>query len=589
MATTGSAPNAGLTQWQIEELSKPLDAGRVSKRTKGGTALSYVEGHDCIRVANEVFGFAGWTRTTETMRCVADREWEGKGRSGWLAAYVARTVVSVLTADGWVQSDGWGYGEGIDYNNPGLAHESAVKEAECVPLTTRILTYSRGWLSHDELDVGEYVLAYNTWGGTYEWSPVLAVRRYDAVPVVRIRAERGFDVVCTPDHKWVVQDGDGDHHRVPANELPSKGMLVLGNGVGMQDEEAVELTPEEAAILGWAVCDGCWKRTRWLDGGGECLQVTITQSKDEGIARLTELLGPPNWVGDEHEQTFPSGQTYSCKAPHRWRIPVERAREILANAGVDDETQLPAAVALWSDECRRAALDAMMAADGTERGVFGKKTRPWVMELFRALVALTGNAACPVRMSSVGDVPTQRLKSRPRVTLRILSVEPCGTADVWCPQTEYGTWVMCGENGMVCVTGNTDATKRALVKFGDQFGLALYDKQQEHVDSGGGNGNGGAQPAQRQQRQQPAQQPANLVDDAPPSALRPAGVATPTQVAAINRERKARGVSGAELKRQLAEWGCDDAAQMPEALVAPALRWLQSFALIADADAVAEQ
>jgi hypothetical protein len=46
----------------------------------------------------------------------------------------------------------------------------------------------------------------------------------------------------------------------------------------------------------------------------------------------------------------------------------------------------------------------------------------------------------------------------------------------------------------------TDAMKRALMTFGNPFGLALYDKRQRQVSSAAGQGDG----AQRQGRQRPA-------------------------------------------------------------------------------------
>ena len=47
----------------------------------------------------------------------------------------------------------------------------------------------------------------------------------------------------------------------------------------------------------------------------------------------------------------------------------------------------------------------------------------------------------------------------------------------------------------------TDATKRALVPFGDPFGLALYDKEQRHVEGDQ------AQPTNQQMAQQFPDQP----------------------------------------------------------------------------------
>ncbi len=128
-------PLGGLTEAQVKALEECLDSAVVKTRKKGGTPLSYIEGHHVIREANRIFGFANWRRETKDMRLVTEREYtskdsSGKARSGYLVAYVARVMVAVRTEDGWIGSDGWGYGEGIDYTNIGQAHESAVKEAE---------------------------------------------------------------------------------------------------------------------------------------------------------------------------------------------------------------------------------------------------------------------------------------------------------------------------------------------------------------------------------------------------------------------------------------------------------------------------
>ena len=127
-------PAHGLTDGQLARLSAPLDNAEVSTRQQSGKTLSYVEGHYCIRKANEIFGPAGWTRRTEQMECVAEREFPGtgkhKGKTGYFVAYRAHCNVSVKTVDGWIDTDGWGYGEATTYINIGQGHESAVKEAE---------------------------------------------------------------------------------------------------------------------------------------------------------------------------------------------------------------------------------------------------------------------------------------------------------------------------------------------------------------------------------------------------------------------------------------------------------------------------
>lgn len=120
-----------LTDGQYEELNKKLSPDVVSERKQGRFKVSYVEGHYCIRQANEIFGFENWTRQTLNMTCICDRDYESKDRKGWLVGYIAHVQITLYLPDVEPRvTTGYGYGEGIDYNNPAQAHEAAVKEAE---------------------------------------------------------------------------------------------------------------------------------------------------------------------------------------------------------------------------------------------------------------------------------------------------------------------------------------------------------------------------------------------------------------------------------------------------------------------------
>ena len=122
------------TDEQIAELRQNLRPDVIKERRQGSANLSYVEGHYVIRRANDIFGFGGWTRQTLTMEKVVEQEYTSRnGKKGTLVAYIAQVQVRVRVGDElgeWVATDGFGYGEGIDYTNPGQAHEGAVKEAE---------------------------------------------------------------------------------------------------------------------------------------------------------------------------------------------------------------------------------------------------------------------------------------------------------------------------------------------------------------------------------------------------------------------------------------------------------------------------
>lgn len=74
----------------------------------------------------------------------------------------------------------------------------------CVPLTARAIT-PLGLVYHDQLAVGDVILAYDVDTEHLVWSPVTAVNVVDNAPVVRMYKKTGFSLLCTPDHKWVVE------------------------------------------------------------------------------------------------------------------------------------------------------------------------------------------------------------------------------------------------------------------------------------------------------------------------------------------------------------------------------------------------
>jgi DNA repair and recombination protein RAD52 len=125
---------------QLAALKAPLSKSHVKERKQAGRALSYVEAWHAIAEANRIFGFHAWTRETVDIRCVAEGSREiGKDnnkRLGHSVSYVARVRVTV---NGIVR-EGTGAGHGIDADL-GLAHESAIKEAESDAMKRALMTF----------------------------------------------------------------------------------------------------------------------------------------------------------------------------------------------------------------------------------------------------------------------------------------------------------------------------------------------------------------------------------------------------------------------------------------------------------------
>ena len=76
------------------------------------------------------------------MRCVAERDRKigADKRDGWGVSYIAKVRVVVFAADTLVTREGLGSGHGIDADL-GIAHESAVKEAETDAMKRALMTF----------------------------------------------------------------------------------------------------------------------------------------------------------------------------------------------------------------------------------------------------------------------------------------------------------------------------------------------------------------------------------------------------------------------------------------------------------------
>lgn len=129
------------TEQQLGALRAKLDPAHVAQRQQSGRSLSYIEAWFAIAEANRIFGFAAWDRETLETRLVAERERKVGQGDGWGVSYIAKVKVRVVTPEGHViERTGTGAGHGID-RDLGLAHESAIKEAESDAMKRALMTF----------------------------------------------------------------------------------------------------------------------------------------------------------------------------------------------------------------------------------------------------------------------------------------------------------------------------------------------------------------------------------------------------------------------------------------------------------------
>ena len=144
-APTPAGPPGLLSTDQTAALAAPLNRAHVQTRSQAGRTLNYLEGWVAIKEANRIFGFDGWQRETVELRCVSEnRRPIGRDqKSGWGVTYIARVRIrlgSQAMGGTTLVREGSGAGHGID-TDLGLAHESALKEAETDAMKRALMTF----------------------------------------------------------------------------------------------------------------------------------------------------------------------------------------------------------------------------------------------------------------------------------------------------------------------------------------------------------------------------------------------------------------------------------------------------------------
>ena len=307
---------------------------------------------------------------------------------------------------------------------------------QCLPARARILTRS-GFRSHEQALVGEDILAYDLRTGMNRWTPLQAVTVYPNAPLLTARS-KSFWLEMTPGHQMVVRSPSGEE-RLAAIE-DAKGWERLVTCAPAEPGQG-SVFVREAAILGWLVTDGYMGRKE-----RKYPNFQIGQKKAQHIYALRDLLGV-----DATEHSRRNGMVYFYL-----RAPLARTLATI----LPNKEALPALVTTLSRSARQAMLSAMVAAEGDGKQTFSQQVGP-VLDAFLMLTALEGLRTGRLKSSPSGyrsDVRTHRVRILSShagpPTVGYLTVAPASSGSVWCPTTEFGTWVA-ELDGQVFISGNT--------------------------------------------------------------------------------------------------------------------------------------
>ena len=336
---------------------------------------------------------------------------------------------------------------------------------QCVDLDTMILT-RRGWLSHDEVRVGDETIGYDPHTGLSRWTRITDVHHYGPTQLYVFGTSR-WRARSTGNHRWLtdtmVNDMPVERKFVQLDEFQGRRTRVV-TAVPFESDRKLDITPEEAAVLGWLAGDG-WrvKARRYRNARGRAKSVPETwhgvTCRDKRWEYFVALLESGAFDG-KITPARDRGRT------REYRVSAPYYRDLMRRAGIKDiRRDAPGMVLAMSDEQRAAWTEALLNSDGHFGDGYTQLSQNPGPVADAALIALYmgGHRVSETRSRRVRSRASTFTLARPYVGMRLGVVEPDGVESVWCVTTELGSWTA-RQDGQVMLTGNSlPASKMASV------------------------------------------------------------------------------------------------------------------------------
>ena len=320
----------------------------------------------------------------------------------------------------------------------------------CVPLNYPILT-AEGWKSVDDLVEGELVYAADATTGQLVTTPLRKINRYSNAPV-NTYSTRGFNVTTTPNHKWVVSKrrrGKGDEIAlIEAKDIKHDDKIMLAYPYLSNHDDGY--TDEEVQLISWVVSDSHLHHSQSNREARDIL-MQIMQAKPKYAEEIKNLMTNFSHSVDKRPDV-------NYETTYTWRIHADDARRVWDKSGISDEKEN---LCQWVLSLNARHLEMFVDIFNKAEGYFDNGT--WVVtqkhgytaDAYRLAAFLCGKYVTSSEYKE-GSMSKYRARKKSFVTAQKLVVKDGGTTDVWCPTTDYGTWVTQDENGSIIVTGNSN-------------------------------------------------------------------------------------------------------------------------------------
>lgn len=336
----------------------------------------------------------------------------------------------------------------------------------CLPVDTTTTLSRKGWVTYDELEVGEEVMTYNQEKDIYEWSPIEKLWYYKDAELTTM-SNKWMSLESTADHRWY-----GYQRRMKGSKV---GGSVRFNNPEVKTTEEIntefnilhasyysaedsEIKPCEAALVAWILSDGYYKwselseRTSSSKGKRKGITCSISQAVSKYYVEVEKVLEDNSMPYSKDSKTLDNGNvlfTYRLK-PAAIREFLDR---VVGCRKQKHDVDWVAWILKLDQESLQEFVHHFWLADGHKRPVTKVITQNVgnILDAVFLAANLTGHRVSSsyktekcmvVNLSPIRTTSGQRLiKSPSRV------------ADVFCVTTKNNTFVV-KQGNFITLTGN---------------------------------------------------------------------------------------------------------------------------------------
>ena len=349
-----------------------------------------------------------------------------------------------------------------------------------------------GWLTYDEVQLGDLTVGFNPATGRSEWTPVRQIHVYEDAPLIRL-SNKTWEATCTPHRCWAAvhwkyaryrgREGHTKNEYVRESVLVETQRITSRHSLRLAAPACVghgpAISEQEAELLGWVLGDG-WivypksrtpDSTHWRTRRGTRPSVRLGQAKPEHVKAIDRLVTGLLFTRTVREVRKPDGGTRLPLVT--WEFHRPYSAELLKRSGYDHQNPVPFVLSL-SEPQREAFLRGVFGAEGTRQpegpikgnGSYpgtkvysqadGPKQDAIVLAIYLSgmrpgISVRTGNARAlgcenPRTIAVISE-------TKPFIGGQSIKREDSGRGAVWCVTTDLGTWTM-RQGRQTMLTGN---------------------------------------------------------------------------------------------------------------------------------------